>query len=82
MPMGPESSGRLWLPDSVTSAREGGRLSAVFTPRSTPVLIIIIIIIIIIYLQHVPLQCNTTCSSLLLITAVYYLYLVELYRFH
>jgi hypothetical protein len=39
---------------------------------------------VIIYLQHVPLQCNTTCSSLLLITAftVYYLYLVELYRFH
>jgi hypothetical protein len=36
----------------------------------------------IIYLQHVPLQCNTTCCGLLLITAVYCLYLVELYRFH
>jgi hypothetical protein len=39
---------------------------------------------IIIYLQHVPLQCNTTCSSLLLVTAVYSLLFVcfELYRVH
>jgi hypothetical protein len=32
--------GRLRLPDSVTSALEGGRLSAVFTPRSILLLIL------------------------------------------
>jgi hypothetical protein len=30
-PMGPEGSGRLRLPDSVTSALEGGRLSVIHT---------------------------------------------------
>ena len=35
-----------------------------------------------IYLQHVPLQRNTTCSGFLLGTVVHYLYLLDLYRYH
>jgi hypothetical protein len=37
--LGPEGYGRLRPPDSVTSALEGGTLSAVFTPRNFLVLI-------------------------------------------
>jgi hypothetical protein len=35
-PMGPRGSGKLRLPDSMTSAREGGRLSALRTGRLCP----------------------------------------------
>jgi hypothetical protein len=34
--MGPKGSGRLSLPDSMTSALEGGRLSAIRTGRLNP----------------------------------------------
>jgi hypothetical protein len=41
---GPEDSGRLRLPDSVTSALEGGRLSAICTGRLTPISILVLIL--------------------------------------